>query len=89
MPDVREITIAQVHDGFKNGIFTAEELAATFFNRIEKWDKSGPRINSTMALSPTALEEAAVLDIYFKEHGKLKGKLHGIPVLIKDQVWKR
>ncbi|KAI4858993.1 amidase signature enzyme [Hypoxylon rubiginosum] len=86
MPDVREITIAQVHDGFKNGIFTAEELAATFFNRIEKWDKSGPRINSTMALSPTALEEAAVLDIYFKEHGKLKGKLHGIPVLIKDQA---
>ncbi|XXG95770.1 hypothetical protein Hte_002041 [Hypoxylon texense] len=86
MPDVREITIAQVHGGFKNGVFTAEELAATFLGRIAKWDKSGPRINSTMAISPTALEEAAALDIYFKKYGELKGKLHGIPVLIKDQA---
>lgn len=87
MIDVREITIAEAQDGFKVGKFSAKELARAFFDRIAKWDKNGPRINSTMALSPTALKEAAALDDYLKETGQFKGKLHGIPVLVKDQVW--
>ncbi|KAI0173534.1 amidase signature enzyme [Hypoxylon sp. FL1284] len=86
MTDVREITIAQVHESFKNGTLTASELAVTYLDRIARCDKSGPRINSTMALSPTAVEEASMLDVYLKEHGKLRGRLHGIPVLIKDQA---
>ncbi|KAI0894725.1 amidase signature enzyme [Annulohypoxylon nitens] len=86
MIDVREITIAEAQDGFKVGKFSAKELARAFFDRIAKWDKNGPRINSTMALSTTALEEAAALDDYLKETGQFKGKLHGIPVLVKDQA---
>ncbi|KAI1410402.1 amidase signature enzyme [Hypoxylon sp. FL1857] len=86
MLEVREITIAQAQDGFKTGRFSAKELAAAFLDRIAKWDKAGPRINSTMALSTTALDEAAELDNYLKETGHLKGKLHGIPVLVKDQT---
>ncbi|KAI8958105.1 amidase signature enzyme [Daldinia sp. FL1419] len=86
MVGVREITIRRAQDGFKNGEFTAKELAGTFLERIAKWDKSGPRINSTMALSATALDEAKALDDYFEEHGRFKGRLHGIPVLVKDQA---
>ncbi|KAF3059416.1 Glutamyl-tRNA(Gln) amidotransferase subunit A [Daldinia childiae] len=86
MLEVREITIEIAHDGFKTGKFTAKELASAFLERIAKWDKAGPRINSTMAMSVTALEEAEALDYYLKEHGKLMGRLHGIPVLIKDQA---
>lgn len=86
MLEVREITIKIAQDGFKSGKFTAKELTSAFLERIAKWDKAGPRINSTMAMSVTALEEAEALDCYFKEHGKLKGRLHGIPVLVKDQV---
>ncbi|KAI2463877.1 amidase signature enzyme [Annulohypoxylon bovei var. microspora] len=86
MIDVREITIAQAQDGFKDGKLSAKELTGAFLDRIARWDKNGPRINSTMALSTTALEEAAALDDYLKENGKLKGKLHGIPVLVKDQA---
>lgn len=86
MVDIRELTIAQAQDGFKLGHFTARELCATFLERIDKFDKSGPRINSTMALSMTALDEAAALDAYFKDTGRFKGNLHGIPVLVKDQV---
>jgi amidase len=86
MVEVREITIDQAHDGFKAGNFTARDLAAAFFDRIAKLDKSGPQINSTMALSTTALDEAAELDAYFKKTGQLRGRLHGIPVLVKDQV---
>lgn len=86
MLDVREITIAQAQDGFRSGRFSAKELAAVFLERIAKWDKAGPRINSTMALSATALEEADALDGYLKKNRQLKGRLHGIPVLVKDQV---
>lgn len=86
MLEVRELTIAQVQNGLRAGHFTAKELAATFLDRIERLDKSGPRLNSTMAISSTVLDEAATLDDYLKTHGQFKGKLHGIPVLVKDQV---
>ncbi|KAI0888129.1 amidase signature enzyme [Annulohypoxylon maeteangense] len=86
MIDVREITIEQAQDGIKTGRFSAKELAEAFLDRIATWDKNGPRINSTMALSTTALQEAAALDSYLEETGKFKGKLHGIPVLVKDQA---
>ncbi|KAJ9143744.1 Amidase signature domain-containing protein [Pleurostoma richardsiae] len=86
MVDVKEITIAQAHDGFKSGAFTAEDLAKAFLERIATLDKAGPKINSTMAMSTTAIEEAAALDAYFKETGKFKGTLHGIPILVKDQA---
>jgi amidase len=86
MVDVHELTIAQVHDAFQKGVYGFKELAVAYLNRIETLDKSGPRIYSTLAISTTALEEAAVLDAYYKEHGNFKGRLHGIPVLVKDQA---
>lgn len=86
MLDVREITIAQAHDGLKRGDYTAKDLTAAFLDRIQKLDKTGPRINSTMAISASAMDDAAELDAYFKKTGTFKGKLHGIPVLVKDQV---
>lgn len=86
MVDVRELTIAQAQDGFRAGAFTAQDLVKAFLDRIERLDKSGPRINSTMALSTTAISEAAALDAHFYQTGNFRGKLHGIPVLVKDQA---
>lgn len=86
MVEVEEITIAQAQEGFLKGTFTCKELVDAFFERIHKFDRNGPRIRSTMALSTTALDEAAELDSYLKTHGKFKGSLHGIPVLVKDQA---
>lgn len=86
MVDVHELTIAQVHDAFQKGTYSCKDLTAAYLDRIQTLDKSGPRIYSTMAMSTTALDEAAALDVYFQEHGKPKGRLHGIPVLIKDQA---
>ncbi|KAI1454143.1 amidase signature enzyme [Annulohypoxylon moriforme] len=83
MIEVKEMTIAQAQDGIKSGKFTARELAATFLDRIASLDG---RINSTMALSSTALEEATVLDEYFQKFHEFKGPLHGIPILVKDQA---
>ena len=86
MFDVRELTIHEAHDGFKTGKFSAKQLTAAFMERIDNLDKSGPRLNSTMAISTTVLAEAAELDDYFMHTGEFKGPLHGIPVLVKDQV---
>ena len=84
--DVHELTIAQVHESFRLGHLTAVALCATYLDRIREFDKSGPRINSTMALSATSLEEAAALDAHLRETDELKGSLHGIPILVKDQA---
>ncbi|RTE81396.1 hypothetical protein BHE90_004112 [Fusarium euwallaceae] len=86
MVDVRELTIPQAHAGIKAGLFTAKELTSAFLERIKKLDKGGPNINSTLAMSTTVLAEAEALDRYFEQNGKLKGKLHGIPILVKDQL---
>lgn len=83
---VEELTIGQVHDGYKSGSYTCKELVAAFLDRIDRLDKNGPTIGSTMAISKVALDEAAELDQDFKKNGKFKGRLHGIPVLIKDQA---
>lgn len=80
------MTIARAHDGFQRGDFTVTDLTAAFLDRIKSLDQAGPRINSMMAMSTTALQEAALLDSYYKETGKLKGRLHGIPIVVKDQV---
>ena len=84
--DVRELTISQTHKGYRDGTLTAADLTTAYLERIKNLDKDGPRINSTMAISTTALEEASALDAYFRETGNLKGKLHGIPILVKDQA---
>ncbi|KAH9984867.1 amidase signature enzyme [Xylariaceae sp. FL0662B] len=86
MVEVEEITIAQAQDGFRRGDFSARDLTAAFLDRITWLDKAGPRINSTMAMSTTALADGAALDAYFQETGNFKGKLHGVPVLVKDQA---
>ncbi|OAA68582.1 Amidase signature domain protein [Niveomyces insectorum RCEF 264] len=86
MMDVREITIAQAHNGFRTSAFTARDLTAAFLDRIATLDKAGPGINATMALSTTALAEAEALDAHFAATSQFRGPLHGIPVLVKDQA---
>ncbi|KAK2613235.1 hypothetical protein N8I77_000159 [Diaporthe amygdali] len=86
MVDIEELTIAQAHSGFRRGDFTAKELTAAFLARIDKFDHAGPKINAMMALSTTALQEAAQLDDHLNKTGQLKGSLHGIPIVVKDQA---
>ncbi|KAK3616933.1 hypothetical protein LTR56_025615 [Elasticomyces elasticus] len=86
MLDVHELTIAQAHAGIKAGSFSAEDLTAAYLDRIATLDKAGPRINSTLAISRTALDEARALDAHYRAHGSFKGRLHGVPILVKDQA---
>ncbi|KIW02868.1 uncharacterized protein PV09_05920 [Verruconis gallopava] len=86
MYDVRDLTVAKAHDAFRKGPCSCKDLTEMYLDRIVRLDKSGPKICSTLALSSTALDEAASLDAYYRRYGRFKGRLHGIPILIKDQA---
>ena len=80
-----EATIQNVQDAYKSGRLTAHELVKFYLNRIEAYDKKGPSLTTIITINPRALEEADQLDAAFKASG-LTGPLHGIPVIIKDQI---
>ncbi len=80
-----EATIAEVHSAMSRGELTAKALVECYIKRIEAYDKQGPAINSVIKLNPRAVEAAEALDNKFKEGGFV-GPLHGIPVLLKDNV---
>lgn len=80
-----EYTIEQMHKGFVNGDFTVEQVVQAYLNRIEQIDKNGPGLNSIITINPDALEIARELDAELKE-GKVRGPLHGITVLLKDNI---
>ncbi|MBN2416331.1 amidase [bacterium] len=81
-PDVRELTIADIHTAFRRGRYTAEQLVTAYLRRIASLDE---KINAVTVLNPRALEEARELDREFAETGDLR-PLHGIPVIIKDNI---
>jgi amidase len=82
---IMETTIDDVHAAFKSGKLTARQLVQGYLDRISAYDKQGPNINSVITLNPNALAEADNLDATFKRSG-LVGPLHGIPVLVKDEI---
>jgi len=93
--ELNEITIRELQDGMKSGRFTARSIAEQYLARIESMDrpdkdKSGndrrrPAVNSLLELNPDALAIADGLDQERKQKGP-RGPLHGIPVLIKDNL---
>ena len=83
---VDEATISDVQEAYKSGALTSVRLVQAYLERIRACDQAGPKLNVVIFLNPRALEEAAVLDEHFRRTGKFVGPLHGIPVLLKDNV---
>ena len=81
-----ETTISAVHAAMLAGEVTCRELVQAYLARIEAYENKGPAINAIILVNPKALEEADRLDAALKETGKLTGPLHGIPVMLKDNV---
>lgn len=80
-----EATLGDIHNAYKSGRLTARQLVQLYLNRIEAYDKKGPSINAIITVNPAALEEADRLDTSFRASGFV-GPLHGIPVIVKDQM---
>ena len=83
--ELEEVTIAELQAAMTSGHFTAHSLAEKYLKRIDEVDKHGPAINSVIEVNPDALAIAAALDKERKTKGP-RSPLHGIPVLIKDNI---
>ena len=81
----QEFTIEQLQEGYKNGDFTVQDVVKSYIDRINRIDRNGPKLNSVIQINPDALEIAAQMDKEIKE-GKVRGSMHGIPVLLKDNI---
>jgi amidase len=82
---IPEWTIVEMQEKMESGELTSRRLAELYLERIREIDKDGPYINSVIETNPNALEIADTLDAERKA-GKTRGALHGIPILIKDNI---
>lgn len=80
-----EATIKELQCGMQSGKYSAHAIAEMYLSRIDEIDKNGPQINSVIELNPDALSIAKQLD-QERQAGKIRGPLHGIPILIKDNI---
>ncbi len=80
-----EWTIRAFHQGLQEGTITCEGLVEAYLSRIEAYDQQGPKLNAVIHINSNALEEARQKDLSFQKNG-FEGPLHGVPVLLKDNV---
>lgn len=83
--ELDEATIAGLQSMMESGKESAESITAKYLARIEEIDRGGPAINSVIEINHDALDIAKRLDAERKA-GKLRGPMHGIPVLLKDNI---
>jgi amidase len=83
-PTVAELTIADVHREMQRGRLTAVQLVQAYLDRIDRYDRRGPALNSLVVLNDAALQRAAELDAHLARTGQFIGPLHGVPVIVKD-----
>jgi amidase len=83
--NVEHQSIAELSAAMSNGTASSEAMTRAYLARIAAVDDAGPRLNAVIALMPGALAEARQRDVERKA-GKLRGPLHGIPILIKDNI---
>jgi amidase len=83
--DVVEMSVAAAGDRMAAGTLTARALTQAYLDRIAIVDDGGPQLNAVIEVNPSALKDADALDAERKA-GKVRGPLHGIPVLLKDNI---
>ena len=80
-----EWTVVQLETAMANGNLTSEKLTKYYIQRILDLDQSGPGVNAVIELNPDAIKIAKQMD-QERRHGHVRGPMHGIPVLVKDNV---
>ncbi|HJQ31867.1 MAG TPA: amidase family protein [Pyrinomonadaceae bacterium] len=83
--DWEELTVRDAQAAMQSGRVTARRLTEMYLERIERIDRRGPALNSVIETNPDALSIAEALDRERKA-GRVRGPLHGVPVLIKDNI---
>ena len=80
-----EISVSELQEGMKSGKYTARSIVEHYLDRIDRIDKHDVNLNSIIELNPDALDIADAMDNESKEKGA-RGPMHGIPVVIKDNI---
>lgn len=80
--DLTELTVAQIHTAFKKGNYTSQQLTAAYVERIKQYDN---QINAIITINPQAIAIAKALDEEYRLTKKMR-LLHGIPIIVKDNV---
>jgi amidase len=83
--ELDEATLAALQDGMKSGKYSSRSITQLYLQRIEAIDKQGPSLHSVIEMNPDALQIADALDTERRSKGP-RGPLHGIPVLLKDNI---
>ncbi len=82
---LEEITIPDLQQAYKNGDYTIKEVVQAYLDRIDAIDQNGPELHAVIQVNPDAIQIAEALDKEMQE-GKSRGPLHGVPVLLKDNI---
>jgi len=82
---IEEMTISRLRKGYEEGNFSVTDVVRTYLDRINQIDMSGPELNSIIIVNPDALTIAEELDREMKA-GKFRSPMHGIPVILKDNI---
>ena len=83
--DLQRATVLDLQAALDDGRLTSRSLVSAYLDRIEAFDRSGPELNAVREIHPNVVAQAARLDAE-RRAGKVRGPLHGIPVLLKDNV---
>jgi amidase len=81
--NIETATIADLNKAFASGKLSSEKVVEAYLKRIEAYDRKGPAIHTVITLNPEAIALARTMDAERKV-GKIRGPLHGIPVVLKD-----
>ncbi|MBY0480453.1 MAG: amidase [Chitinophagaceae bacterium] len=83
--ELKEVSIDLLQKKMQEGSLTSKDITKLYLKRIDKIDKNGPMLHAVIELNPDAISIAEAMDKERKD-GKIRGPLHGIPVLIKDNI---
>lgn len=82
---IENLSLSQLVDGIDDGALNSEAITAAYLDRIAAIDDSGPMLNAVIATFPDALDQARAIDAEIRA-GKYRGAMHGMPVLVKDNI---
>ena len=83
--ELNELTIAELQEKMSSGKLTSEEITKKYLDRIDQLNTNGPELRAVIEINPDALEIAKQMDAE-RRTGKIRGLMHGIPILIKDNI---
>ena len=84
-PPLERASIAEIEAAMAAGRLTSEQLVRFYLDRIARLDRAGPGLHAVIAVNPDALAQARTLDAE-RRAGRVRGPLHGVPILLKDNI---